>query len=202
MNWDKTFAVWASKNARSFSWGADKGITWVVEGTGVRYLGSLVGFHLPLDTNTTPLLTSIKKKLRSWAVKTVSQAGRVVIINQVFLTTCWYMAACCGLSKKTCDILRGLMIHYLWTGKDEGKCATRMKWNACLLPHMEGGINLIDPYLQTQALLTKLMVRGLAPGNESWKKLMRHRIASGRPLGEARWSASPTGFSSARGSRE
>ena len=50
----------------------------------------------------------------------------------------------------------------------------------------------MDPMLQTQALLAKLVVRGLSPGNEPWKKLLRYKIDIGRPLGDAKWHESPT----------
>jgi len=64
--------------------------------------------------------------------KTVSQAGRVIICNQVLLATCWYMAAYCGISAKNCDIIKGLIVQYMWMGRDERRCAARVKWAACI----------------------------------------------------------------------
>lgn len=42
------------------------------KGTGIRYLGPLIGFHLPTDANTQSLIDLLKAKLRGWAAKTVS----------------------------------------------------------------------------------------------------------------------------------
>ncbi len=38
-----------------------------------------------------------------------------------------------------------------------------------------GGLGIIDPKAQFEALLAKLLVRGLAPGREPWKESLRHR---------------------------
>ena len=36
-----------------------------------------------------------------------------------------------------------------------------------------GGLGLIDPLSQSKALLAKFVVRGLQPGNDCWKMLLR-----------------------------
>ena len=37
-------------------------------------------------------------------------------------------------------------------------------WQTVILPQAEGGLGIIDPELQSQALLGKLVIRGLTPG--------------------------------------
>jgi hypothetical protein len=44
-----------------------------------------------------------------------------------------------------------------------------------VLPTAQGGLGIIDPKVQSEALLAKLFIRGLAPGGEPWKELLRHR---------------------------
>mgnify|MGYP007076045233 CR=1 FL=1 len=42
-------------------------------------------------------------------------------------------------------------------------------------PKQNGGLGLIDPFMQTKSLLAKHVVRSLLPGEELWKKLwIRH----------------------------
>jgi hypothetical protein len=36
-------------------------------------------------------------------------------------------------------------------------------------------LGIVDPKIQSEALLAKLFVRGLAPGGEPWKELLRHK---------------------------
>jgi len=202
VNWEKSKAIWASRNTRRFKWGEEFDLTWVPEGQGVRYLGPLIGFKLPRDANTEPLLDLLKKKLRSWASKTVSQAGRVLICNQVLLASCWYIAACCGLSLQVCDKIRSLITQYMWTGRDVTRTPARVRWSTCILPLAEGGLGLIDPFVQTQALLAKLVVRSLTPGGDPWKVLMRHRIDQGRPLADSKWHRSPAWLLFSRGIKD
>jgi hypothetical protein len=38
-----------------------------------------------------------------------------------------------------------------------------------------GGLGIIDPKAQSEALLAKLLVKGLTPGGEPWKEILKHR---------------------------
>jgi hypothetical protein len=49
------------------------------------------------------------------------------------------------------------------------------------MPLLQGGIKIIDPHLQAQALLAKFMTRGLQEGEESWRVLFHHRVNSITP---------------------
>jgi len=75
-------------------------------------------------------------------------------------------------------------------------------WNACIRPLSERGVKLLDPQIQTQALLAKMVVRGLTPGNEPWKALLRYKIRIGRPLGDAKWPESPNWLFYSKGVRK
>jgi hypothetical protein len=46
-NLHKSAAIWANKKDRTWQWGIEVGLKWVPEGEGMRYLGVLVGSHLP-----------------------------------------------------------------------------------------------------------------------------------------------------------
>jgi hypothetical protein len=46
----------------------------------------------------------------------------------------------------------------------------------------QGGLGIIDPKTQSEALLAKLFIRGLTPCGEPWKELMRHRANQVRLL--------------------
>jgi len=38
------------------------------------------------------------------------------------------------------------------------------------------GLGIIDSKAQSEALLAKLLIRGLAPGGEPWKELIRNKV--------------------------
>ncbi|KAH9540231.1 hypothetical protein CY35_15G100400 [Sphagnum magellanicum] len=52
---------------------------------------------------------------------------------------------------------------------------TKVKWDTLALPTAQGGLGVTDPKSQSEALLAKLLVRGLSPDGEPWKELVRHK---------------------------
>jgi hypothetical protein len=73
-----------------------------------------------------------------------------------------------------CTQVRGVVRNFIWSGKDVPARA-KVKWDTLVLPIAQGGLGIIDPKTQSEALLAKLLVRGLAPGEEPWKELVRHK---------------------------
>ncbi len=47
VNSNKSATIWANKRERTWTWGQEVGLKWILEGEGVRYLGVQVGFRLP-----------------------------------------------------------------------------------------------------------------------------------------------------------
>jgi hypothetical protein len=58
----------------------------------------------------------------------------------------------------------------------------KVKWDTLVLPTTKGGLGITDPKTQSEALLAKLFIRGLAPGGEPWKELLRHKADQVRLL--------------------
>ncbi len=50
----------------------------------------------------------------------------------------------------------------------------KVKWDTLTLPLSSDGLGIIDPKAQSETLLAKLLVRGLAPRGKPWKKILRH----------------------------
>jgi hypothetical protein len=155
-------AIWASKSKKDWGWGQDVGLQWVPEGTGVRYLGIQVG-----------MVTAFKGKLINWSTCCLSLVGRILVANQVLLASMWYLAVAWNLSPAMCNQIRGIVRNFIWSEKASNARA-KVKWETLVLPTAHGGLGIIDPKAQSEALLTKLFVRGLEPGGEPWKELLRH----------------------------
>ncbi len=66
------------------------------------------------------------------------------------------------------------MRNFIWSGKTTNARA-KVKWETLVLLTSQGGLGIIDPKTQSEALLTKLFIRGLEPGGEPWKELLRHK---------------------------
>jgi hypothetical protein len=174
INWHKTTVIWASKKNKEWEWGQEVGLQWIPEGKGVRYLGIQVGFHLPPEANFDKMLSALKGKLINWSTCRLSLAGRILVANQVLLASMWYLAASWNPNPKMCYQVRGVVRNFIWSGKAINARA-KVKWEILVLPTSQGGLGIIDPKTQSEALLAKLLIRGLEPGGEPWKELLRHK---------------------------
>jgi hypothetical protein len=73
-----------------------------------------------------------------------------------------------------CSQVGGVVKNFIWGGKDANARA-KVKWDTLGLPTTKGGCGVIDPKTQSEALLAKLLIRGLALGGEPWKELLTFR---------------------------
>jgi hypothetical protein len=173
IKWNKSAAIWASRRKRAWSWGQEVSLKWIPEGEGVRYLGVQVGFCLPTEANFDKMMAALKEKLISWSHSNFSLARRILVANQVLLALMWYLAACWNPNPEMCSQVRGVVRNFIWGGKAT-LAQAKVKWDTLTLPIAKGGLGIINPKTQSEALLAKLLVRGLAPGGEPWKELIRH----------------------------
>jgi len=120
------------------------------------------------------MMIALKGKLISWSHNMLSLAGRILVANQVLLTSIWYLAACWNPNPRMCCQVRRVIRNFIWGGKDAPTRA-KVKWDTLVLLIAQGGLGVTDPKSQSKALLAKLLVRGLAPGNKPWKELIRHK---------------------------
>ncbi|MCO5581793.1 hypothetical protein L7F22_035682 [Adiantum nelumboides] len=109
----------------------------------------------------------------------LSLAGRTLGVNQVLLATAWFTTSCWTLYSQALSRLRRLVRNFLWGGSD-GTRDTRppVSWRIVILPRQEGGLGIIDLEMQSVALLSELIVRGLYPREELWMQFMLHGLSS------------------------
>jgi len=149
VNWTKTYLIWASEKDRTWTWGETNGANWLQQGEHCRYLGVPMGFRVPQTVRNEKVLTQIKEALIYWSTKKLSQAGRLLISNQVILASLWYLASTVDIGLKTLKIAHGLVRDFLWSGRKEGRTRARVAWDAAIAPLAEGGIKIIDLIVQT-----------------------------------------------------
>jgi len=125
------------------------------------------------------MLLALKGKLINWSSNKLSLAGRILVANQVLLASIWYLAACWNPNPKMSSQVKGLIRNFIWGGKEAPTCA-KVRWDTLALLTSQGGLGVTDPKAQSEALLAKLLIRGLAPGGEPWKELMWHNAEQTR----------------------
>ncbi len=116
---------------------------------------------------------TLKGKLINWSHSNLSLAGRILVANKVLLASMWYLAASWNPNPRMCSQVCGGGKE-LYLGGKAAPSRAKVKWDTLTLPIAKGGLGIIDPKTQSEALLTKLLVRGLAPGGEPWKELIGH----------------------------
>lgn len=123
----------------------------------VRYLG------VPLCTkkltllNCEGLLQQIKAKFSSWSVKSLSFAGRLLLIKTVIagITTFWCSTFI--LPKACVKRINSLCGMFLWQGNIEGHHSARVSWEHVTRPKTEGGLGINDLALWNKACCLKLI---------------------------------------------
>jgi len=120
------------------------------------------------------MLSALKGKLINWSTCRLSLDGRILVTNQVLLASMWYLGAAWNPNPRMCNQVRGVVRNFIWSGK-AATARAKVKWETLVLLISQGGLGIIDPKAQSEALLAKLLVRGLAPGGEPWKELLKHK---------------------------
>ena len=151
--------------------------SWVPRGTPVRYLGCQVGIDLSAEEMVTPLLVRVRNKLLYWDTTNLFLSGRLIVANSALLASMWYVASTWLFLQSIILKLQRLVHNFIWDAPLGSRVVAKVAWLVLIRPIREGGLGLIDPLLQSKALLAKHIVRGFMPGNELWKKLwlLSHR---------------------------
>jgi hypothetical protein len=90
------------------------------------------------------MMVALKGKLISWSHNNLSLARRILVANQVLLTSMWYLAACWNPNPRMCSQVRGVVRNFIWGGKATPAWA-KVKWDTLTLPIAKGGLGIIDP---------------------------------------------------------
>ena len=189
LNLHKSVGLWLSQQERTWQWGEEAGMKWLLPGEVTRYLGYPFGLNIPQKEKDGKMLGQIRKHLSKWVTHPLSLAGRIMIANQVVLSSIWYLASCTDYSGKALKLAKATVRNYIWSGKQESCARAKVKWDTAVLPIVRGGIKILDPQWQSSALLIKLLTRGLSVGYEPWKTLVRFRVTQTRQSRRGRWPA-------------
>lgn len=190
--------LWLAHTERTWQWGEEEGLKWLLPGEVTRYLGYPFGLHIPQKEKDGRMLQQIRRHLSKWSTYPLSLAGRIMVSNQVILSSIWYLASCTDLTGKALKTARATVRNYIWLGKRESCARAKVKWDTAVLPIVRGGIKILDPQWQASALLIKLLIRGLSVGYEPWKALVRYRVAQTSQSRRGRWPAHSNWIMNAR----
>ena len=88
----------------------------------------------------------------------------------------WHSVSCWIMDPVGLHVIKAAIRGFIWSGKDNPMDAARVSWCWLTQPRAKGGLGLIDPLMQSCALLAKMVVRCVLPGKGCWKVLLRNRL--------------------------
>jgi hypothetical protein len=91
-------------------------------------------------------MISLKGKMITWGNYNLSLVGRILITNQVLLSSMWYMVTCWNPNPRMCNQIKGVVQNFIWGGKAI-KTREKVKWDSLTLPFSSRGLGIIDPKL-------------------------------------------------------
>ncbi|CAN6897202.1 unnamed protein product [Brassica oleracea] len=100
----------------------------------IRYLGVPLCTRKLSMANCEPLISSVKAKLTSWSAKTLSFAGRLLLINTVISGITNFWCTTFTLPKFCIKTINSLCGAYLWKGTIEGHHTARVSWDTNRCP--------------------------------------------------------------------
>lgn len=117
----------------------------------------------------------MEKKLKDWKSKTLSQAGKLVLIKSVAQVIPTYLMSCFRIPDGVINKIRAAIIRFWWGQQGEEKRTNWIKWEALCKPKNEGGICLRDLAVFNKALLAKQGWRLLHNGNSLLARTLKAR---------------------------
>ena len=189
VNWCKSMGFWVSARPLP-SRRPSEFFRWIQEGVSVRYLGCQVGINVNKERLLAPLMLSLRKKLMIWDTIELSLAGRVMIANQVLLSSMWYIASTCLFSRSCLLQIQRMVRNFIWIGRSNNDARAKVAWSTLTTQFSDGGLGLVDPDSQCKALLAKFVVRAMLPGQGIWSNFLLNRLFDIKPSTGGSWKPS------------
>jgi hypothetical protein len=121
------------------------------------YLGLPLGFGSSRKEAFQPLLDKVLSKINGWRAKTLSQAGRTVLLKATAAAIPTYAMSTFLLPSSFCRTLDRRFKDFWW-GFPPDKCRnlSLKSWDSICLPRNQGGLGLRKMSTTNLALITKL----------------------------------------------
>lgn len=145
----------------------------------VRYLG------VPLCTrklsliHCEQLIQQVKAKFTSWTVKTLSFAGRLLLIKTVIAGITNFWCSSFVLPKACVKRINSLCGVFLWKGNIEVPPQARVAWATVTKPKSEGGLGVIDLAQWNKATCLKLIWLLFFKAGSVWVAWYRTEVLQG-----------------------
>nr|XP_029145202.1 uncharacterized protein LOC114924525 [Arachis hypogaea] len=138
----------------------------------VKYLGIQLGANPRLVKTWKPIIDKVEQKLSVWKSKTLSRAGKLVLIKSVLNSLPVYYLSLYKMPKAVAEKLISLQRRFLWSKEDGRLGMTMVRWKVVQTPKKFGGLGVGDAMVRNTTLLFKWWWRFSKEDCPLWKKVV------------------------------
>ncbi|XP_074318601.1 uncharacterized protein LOC141655419 [Silene latifolia] len=140
-----------------------------------RYLGLPTVVGRSKKGLTDILRDKLSKRLNYWRGKTLSRAGKEVLIKAVANSLPTYLMSIFKIPVNFCDELRSLISLFWWDHEEGKRGISWVAWKRLCRPKGLGGMGFRDFHIFNVALIGKQVWRLMTEPDNLWARLMRAR---------------------------
>jgi hypothetical protein len=97
----------------------------------------------------------IWNRIQGWKEKTLSWAGKEVLMKAVAQAIPTFVMGCFDITKEICDQISTLIARYWWSNQDKDNKIHWLSWEKLTKPKAEGGLGFRDIHIFNMAMLAK-----------------------------------------------
>lgn len=132
-------------NPASQDWFAQIGCQVLQPNATTRYLGCLIGYNVTAAQETEFLLGKVRKRLNHWANRSLSFAGRTILLRHVIRAMPIYHLMAMSLNAQGFEDLECISRDFLWGKNEDGEFSKALvAWDDLAHMKAEGGIDFKD----------------------------------------------------------
>ena len=121
----------------------------------IQYLEAHLGLHKPTIEQCFPLVTRLQKKLVGLS-SFKNMARRLLLVKSVLNSLLIYLMGCLNVPVTIKTQAIKFLRHCLWRGPDlEDHRPAMVAWSTVCRPKDQGGLGVMDIFVQNKALLLK-----------------------------------------------
>lgn len=121
-----------------------------------------------------PLLDKITSRFHAWATKSLSFAGRSLLISTVINGTVIFWTSPFLLPKGCIKRIESLCSRFLWSGNIENRGNTKVAWSSVCLSKSERGLELRSYAVWNKTLLLRLILLLFSNSGSLWVAWHKH----------------------------
>ncbi|KAH7846413.1 hypothetical protein Vadar_013777 [Vaccinium darrowii] len=133
----------------------------------VRYLGVPLLTTKLKHVDCKNLIDRITIKIKNWANRDLTYAGRLQLIKNVLFSMQTYWASLFILHKKVIKEVETILRSFLWSGPDLKKSGAKVSWEHLCSPKQEGGLGLKSLQVWNKSAIAKHIWFLISGGKQS-----------------------------------